>query len=76
MTNRLSIRTEQLGSHKGIFMKFDIWTFFKNLLREQVLRQQQLHERVSILRNAQVRLLLQNGRRNQGKSLNIYSDVW
>jgi len=45
-------------------------------LREQVLRQQQLHERASILRNAQVRLLLQNGRRNQGKSLNIYSDVW
>jgi hypothetical protein len=27
---------EQLGSHKGIFMKFDIWTFLKNLSRKTV----------------------------------------
>jgi len=54
MTNRLSIRMEKLGSHIGIFMKFDIWAFFKNLSRKQVSRQQQLHEWASILRNAQV----------------------
>jgi len=31
---RLSVRMQHLGSHWCIFMKFNIWTFFENLLKK------------------------------------------